>query len=59
MTCPRFQWHGKANRLRFSKEKSGIKNSRFTDDPSIGFLKLAEAGAAVKDPRRKRVSDAS
>jgi hypothetical protein len=36
------------SRVRFPKERSGMKKLRFTDEQIIGFLKQVEAGAAVK-----------
>ncbi len=41
------------SRVRFPKERSGLKKSRFTDEQIIGFLKQVEAGAAVKELGRK------
>jgi hypothetical protein len=41
------------SRVRFPKERSGIKKSRFTDEQIIEFLKQAEAVAAVKELGRK------
>ncbi len=34
--------------VRFPKERSGKRKSRFTDEQISGFLKQVEAGAAVK-----------
>ncbi len=48
------------SRVRFPKERSGKKKSRFTDEQIIGFLNQVEAGAAVKKLGRKyEFSDAS
>jgi hypothetical protein len=34
----RFQWHGKVIRVRFPKERSGMKKSRSTDEQIIGVM---------------------